>query len=88
MRFGTQHGDQCGNRVLRALDPNDMGHNGGPGSYRDFQLANERMAAEFGAKGYHYHFDEAQGAGHLDGGAVAQTLPAALLYVWRGYPVP
>ncbi len=74
-------------RVWIEVGTNDMGHNGGPGSYRDFQLANERMAAEFKAKGYHYHFDEAQGGGHLDGGTVAQTLPAALQYVWRGYPV-
>jgi enterochelin esterase family protein len=66
---------------------NDMGSGSGPSSYRDFQLANQRMAASYKAKGYHYHFDLAQGGGHLDGGAVAQTLPAALLYVWRGYPI-
>jgi hypothetical protein len=45
------------------------------------------MAAAFKAKGYHYHFDYAQGGGHLDGGAVAQTLPAAMLWAWRGYPI-
>jgi hypothetical protein len=66
---------------------NDMGMGGGPSTYRDFQLANQRMAASYKLKGYHYHFDLAQGGGHLDGGAVAQTLPAALLYVWRGYPI-
>jgi enterochelin esterase family protein len=65
----------------------DMGSGGGPSSYRDFQLASQRMAASYKAKNYHYHFDLAQGAGHLDGGAVAQTLPSALLYVWRGYPI-
>jgi hypothetical protein len=56
-------------------------------TYRDFELANERMAASYKLKGYHYHFDHAQGAGHLDGNVVAQTLPPALLYVWRGYPI-
>jgi iron(III)-enterobactin esterase len=66
---------------------NDMGMGGGPTTYRDFQLANQRMAASYKLKGYHYHFDLAQGAGHLDGNAVAQTLPSALLYVWRGYPI-
>jgi enterochelin esterase-like enzyme len=66
---------------------NDMGSGGGYATYRDFQLANQRMAASYKLKGYHYHFDLAQGGGHLDGGAVAQTLPAALLYVWRGYPI-
>jgi len=66
---------------------NDMGMGGGPSTYRDFQLANQRMAASYKLKNYHYHFDLAQNGGHLDGGAVAQTLPAALLYVWRGYPI-
>ena len=66
---------------------NDMGMGGGPTTYRDFQLANERMAASYKLKNYHYHFDLAQGAGHLDGNAVAQTLPSALLWVWRGYPI-
>jgi hypothetical protein len=66
---------------------NDMGMGGGPTTYRDFQLANQRMAASYKMKGYHYHFDLAQNGGHLDGGAVAQTLPAAMLYVWRGYPI-
>jgi hypothetical protein len=65
---------------------NDMGSGGGPTTYRDFQLANTRMAASYKLKGYHYHFDLALGGGHIDGGAVAQTLPAAMLYVWRGYP--
>jgi hypothetical protein len=64
-----------------------MGSGGGPASYRDFELANRRMAASLKAKGYHYHFDVAQGGGHLDGGAVAQTLPSAMLWVWRGYPI-
>jgi hypothetical protein len=45
------------------------------------------MAASYKLKNYHYHFDLAQGAGHLDGNAVAQTLPSALLWVWRGYPI-
>ena len=74
-------------RIWIEAGTNDMGANSGPSSYRDFRLANQRMAAEFKAKGYHYHYDDAQGAGHLDGGVVAQTLPTALLYVWRGYPV-
>jgi len=65
----------------------DMGAGGGPTTYRDFLLANRRMAASLKAKGYHYHFDYALGAGHLDGGVVAQTLPSALLWVWRGFPI-
>jgi iron(III)-enterobactin esterase len=79
-----------GQRPIRhwlEVGTNDMGSGGGPGSYRDFQLANTRMAASYKLKGYHYHFDLAQGGQHLDGGAVAQTLPAAMLWVWRGYPI-
>jgi enterochelin esterase family protein len=74
-------------RIWIEAGTNDMGANSGPTSYRDFRLANQRMAAEFKLKAYHYHYDDAQGAGHLDGNAVAQTLPAALQYVWRGYPL-
>lgn len=46
------------------------------------------MAASFKAKGYHYHFDFAKGAGHVDGNVVAQTLPDALAWAFRGYPLP
>jgi enterochelin esterase family protein len=74
-------------RVWLEVGQNDLAAGSGPGSYRDFKLANQRMAASFLAKGYHYHFDYLMGAGHVDGGAIAQTLPGALLWVWRGYPV-
>jgi enterochelin esterase-like enzyme len=74
-------------RVWLQVGTNDLGAGSGPGSYRDFRLANERMAASLKAKGYHYHFDLAEGAGHVDGGVVPQTLPDALLWVWRGYPL-
>jgi hypothetical protein len=49
-------------------------------------MANERMAAALAAKGYHYHYVFAQGAKHVDGNVVRQTLPDALLWLWRGYP--
>ena len=74
-------------RVWLEVGQNDMGAGSGPTSYRDFRLANQRMAASFKAKGYHYHFDLAMGAGHVDGGYAAQALPDALLWLWRGYPV-
>lgn len=74
-------------RVWLEVGENDLGAGSGPTSYRDFRLANQRMAASLKAKGYHYHFDYAKGAGHLDGNATAQTLPDALLWAWRGYPL-
>jgi enterochelin esterase family protein len=74
-------------RIWHESGTNDLGAGGAPGGYRNFDLANQRMAAAFKLRGYHYHYDHALGAGHVDGRAVAQTLPEALLWVWRGYPV-
>jgi hypothetical protein len=74
-------------RVWIEAAQNDMGSGSGPTSYRDFKLAADRMAASFKLKGYHYHYDYAMGAGHFDGSVIAQTLPTALQWLWRGYPV-
>ena len=74
-------------RVWLEVGENDSGAGSGPGSYRDFRLANQRMAASLKAKQYHYHFDLAKGAGHVDGNVVAQTLPDAIAWAWRGYPL-
>ena len=51
----------------------------------DWVLANERMAAELAAKGYHYQFLFAENAGHVDRSVREQTLPEALEYLWQGY---
>lgn len=59
----------------------------GPIEYRDFDVANQRMAQALALRGYHYHYDHALNAGHVDGNVVAQTLAEALLWVWRGYPL-
>lgn len=75
-------------RVWLEVGENDNGAGSGPNSYRDFRLANQRMAASLKAKGYHYHFDLAKGGGHVDGNVVAQTLPDAMAWAWRGYPIP
>lgn len=55
--------------------------------YHDWVLANERMAKVLAEKGYHYQFVFARNAGHTDRTVKAQTLPAALEYVWQGYPI-
>ena len=55
--------------------------------YHDWVLANERMAHVLAAKGYPYQFVFARNAGHTDRAVKAQTLPSALEYVWKGYPV-
>ncbi len=55
--------------------------------YHDWVLANENMARELAAKGYHYQFVFSKNSGHTDRAVKQQTLPAALQYVWRGYPI-
>jgi enterochelin esterase-like enzyme len=51
----------------------------------DHVVANEYMARELAAKGYHYQFVFAQNAGHGDRAVKQQTLPEALEYLWQGY---
>jgi enterochelin esterase family protein len=53
----------------------------------DWVVANENMAKVLKAKGYHYQFVFAPNAGHTDRTVKAQTLPEALEYVWKGYPI-
>lgn len=55
-------------------------------AYHDWVLANERMAKVLAEKGYPYQFVFARNAGHTDRTVKAQTLPAALEYIWQGYP--
>ncbi|HJS08220.1 MAG TPA: alpha/beta hydrolase-fold protein [Pirellulales bacterium] len=53
----------------------------------DWVLANENMAKALAAKGYHYQFVFARNCGHCDRSVKEQTLPAALVWLWRGYPI-
>lgn len=53
----------------------------------DWVLANQNMARELAAKGYKYQFVFARNAGHCDRAVKAQTLPNALEFVWKDYPV-
>jgi len=75
-------------RIWHESGSNDLGAGGAPSTYRNFDLANQRMAASFKLRGYHYHYDHALGAGHVDGGALRQTVAEALVWLWRGYPIP
>lgn len=52
-----------------------------------WKVANDQVAAALAAKGYHYKYIFANGAGHTDGAAMNQYLPEAMLWVWRGYPI-
>jgi enterochelin esterase-like enzyme len=71
---------QVGDKDL--LNPNIMRDN-----MHDWVLANENMAKALADKGYHYQFLFVRNAGHCDGAMKQQTLPEALEYVWKGYPI-
>jgi enterochelin esterase-like enzyme len=53
----------------------------------DWVLANQNMAGALAAKGYKYQFVFARNAGHCDRAVKQQTLPNALEFVWKDYPV-
>ena len=72
-------------RVWHEAGSNDLGAGDDWSSYRNFHLANQRMAKALQARGYHFHFDDAKDAGHVDQGPLKQTLPTALAWLWRGY---
>jgi hypothetical protein len=71
---------EVGDRDL--LNPNVMRDN-----MHDWVVANENMARVLAAKGYHYQFVFARNAGHTDRAVKLQTLPAALEWLWKGYPI-
>jgi len=63
----------------------DNGAKSPESGFRNWVLANNRMAEVLKAKGYPYRYVFATNAGHVDGKVVRQTLPEALLYVWQGF---
>ena len=71
---------EVGDRDL--LNPNVMRDN-----MHDWVLANESMAKVLAAKGYHYQFVFVKNAGHTDRAVKQQTLPQALEWLWKGYPI-
>jgi enterochelin esterase-like enzyme len=74
-------------RVWIHVSQNDNGAATAAGGFRNWVIANQRMAAALKAKGYHYQFVYAKAAGHTDGKVIAQTLPQALEYLWKDYPI-
>ncbi|HWA87755.1 MAG TPA: alpha/beta hydrolase-fold protein [Opitutus sp.] len=53
----------------------------------DWVVANHRLAAVLAAKGYHYQYVFSLNSRHVDYKVRQQTLPEALEWVWRGYPI-
>ena len=75
-------------RVWLHVSENDLGANREEASLHNWVLANQHMAAALRMKGYKYRYVYTEGAGHVDGGVVRQTLPGALEWLWEGYRAP
>jgi iron(III)-enterobactin esterase len=72
-------------RVFLEVGENDNGFTSDEAGHRNWVLANQHMAAALKAKGNHYRFIQAKGAGHCDDKARNQVMPEGLIWLWRGY---
>lgn len=61
----------------------DNGLRSAEDTYRNWPLANYRMAEALKAKGYAYQYVWAQDAGHVERGVERQTLEEAMERVWK-----
>lgn len=74
-------------RVFLEVGSDDNGASSSAGGLHNWVLANQGMAEALASKNYHYRFIYAEGARHCDSNAIAETLPDAMLWLWRGYPI-
>ncbi len=74
-------------RLWLEVGENDAGFDRDEASLHNWVIANEHMAAVLKAKGYQYRFVFCKRARHVDGRAVGETLPDALVWLWKGYPI-
>lgn len=72
-------------RIWMEVGQNDNNFTRDKSGHHNWIEANRRMAKVLGEKGYDYHFVFAEGAGHVDKSVVRQTLPEAMVWLWRGY---
>jgi enterochelin esterase-like enzyme len=72
-------------RTFLAVSENDLNANDPESTHHNWVMANERTAAAFEGKGYHYRYVFARGVGHCDNRVKQATLADALIWVWRGY---
>jgi enterochelin esterase-like enzyme len=75
-------------RVFLEVGENDNGSTTPESGQRNWVIGNQRMAAALKAKGNHYRFIYAKGAGHCDNNARNQVMPEGLIWLWRGYQPP
>jgi len=63
----------------------DNGFNLPESSFRNWPLANNRMAEALKAKGHEYQYLWAEQAGHVERGVERQTITEAMEWVWKAY---
>jgi iron(III)-enterobactin esterase len=72
-------------RIWLEVGSRDLGANSSEEGYRNWPLANNRMADALAAKGYDYQYLWAENAGHVEKGVVRQTLGEAMEWLWQRY---
>ena len=72
-------------RIWMEVGSRDNGFNLPEGSFRNWPLANNRMAEGLKAKGYEYQYLWAEQAGHVERGVERQTITEAMEWVWKAY---
>lgn len=72
-------------RVWLQVGSRDLGATSPESGYRNWLLANNRMADALKAKGYEYQYLWAENAGHVEKGLVRQTLGEAMEWTWKTY---
>ena len=72
-------------RVWLQVGSRDLGATSPEQGYRNWVLANNRMADALKAKGYEYQYLWSENAGHVEKGLVRQTLGEAMEWLWKTY---
>jgi enterochelin esterase-like enzyme len=73
-------------RIWMEVGGKDLHWDDPESSFHNWPMANDRMAAALKAKGYDYRYVWAKDAVHVDNNVTMQTLPEALVWLWRDYP--
>jgi enterochelin esterase-like enzyme len=72
-------------RVFLEVGEHDNRYTEPESAHSNWVISNTNMAAALKAKGNHYRFVLAKGAGHCDDNARNQVMPEGLIWLWRGY---
>lgn len=70
-------------RIWLEVGSRDNSFRAAEDTYRNWPLANNRMADVLKAKGYAYQYVWAENAGHVERGVERQTLEEAMEWVWK-----